>query len=142
MLVGGLGQAPLTIHVEGNLVTDLCGVTQRMVTILADALLMKTTASTFSNVRVTGGLTYRIEPDASAANYPAGPVPPLVDHYRPPFESWFSTGDVGFADILAKPGACGNDPTQITVTDPQLRGIDVDMHHISDTVMSIAAIAR
>ena len=52
-------------------------------------------------------------------------------------------GDVGFADILAEAG-CDVEmtPHASPITGPkQLRGIDVDMHHISDTVMSIAAIA-
>ncbi|MDA3963215.1 MAG: 3-phosphoshikimate 1-carboxyvinyltransferase [Planctomycetota bacterium] len=89
---------------------------------------------------------YLIEPDASAASYPLAlaaasggtvTVPRLGQHAL--------QGDVAFTEVLAGMGAqVSSSDAGITVRGPargQLRGVDVDMHHISDTVMSLAAIA-
>jgi 3-phosphoshikimate 1-carboxyvinyltransferase len=93
-----------------------------------------------------GGVTsteYAIEPDASAASYFFGtaaitggtltvaglPTPSLQ-------------GDVRFVDLL---GAMGCEVTreadQVTVRGGPLHGIDVDMNDISDTVMTLGAVA-
>ena len=52
-------------------------------------------------------------------------------------------GDYQFLDVLEQMGAkIEKTPHYTTVHGPkQLTGIDIDMHHISDTVMTLAAIA-
>jgi 3-phosphoshikimate 1-carboxyvinyltransferase len=87
--------------------------------------------------------TYVVEPDASAASYPlalaAASGGALV---VPGLGPAALQGDVAFADVLARAGArvtC--DDHGIWVEGRGLRGTDEDMHHISDTVMTLAAIA-
>ena len=51
-------------------------------------------------------------------------------------------GDVGFCQCLAQMGCqVAYDPEGITVQGKPLRGIDVDMNAISDTVQTLAAVA-
>jgi 3-phosphoshikimate 1-carboxyvinyltransferase len=87
---------------------------------------------------------YQIEPDASSASYPFAlaavsggriTVPGLGVHAL--------QGDYGFLDVLASIGAkVEKGETSSTVAGSGvLRGVSVDMHHISDTVMTLAAIA-
>jgi 3-phosphoshikimate 1-carboxyvinyltransferase len=90
------------------------------------------------------GTTYQIEPDASAASYffalaavTGGTI--TVEHL--PWSS--AQGDLRFVDILEAMG-CRVDRSgeAVTVTGPaQLDGVEVDMNAISDTVMTLAAIA-
>lgn len=93
------------------------------------------------------GRRYHIEPDASAAHYflaaaalTAGRVriEGLGKHSR--------QGDVRFADVLAAMGARvdqGEDFIEVNGPPPpgRLQGIDVDMNDISDTVLTLAALA-
>ncbi len=51
-------------------------------------------------------------------------------------------GDVGFCDVLAKMGCdVQYDPDRITVVGRPLRGVDVDMNEISDTVQTLSVVA-
>ncbi len=89
------------------------------------------------------GLTYPIEPDASAASYffaaaaiTGGTV--TVDGLGT--ES--IQGDLAFVDILEHMGCTVvRDRNSTTVTGGPLRGVDVDMNAISDTVMTLAVVA-
>ena len=87
---------------------------------------------------------YNIEPDASNASYffaaaalTGGRV--TVQHLN--FDS--AQGDVGFVKVLEQMGCqVAVSDAGITVTGPrQLKGIDVDMRAISDTSLTLAAIA-
>lgn len=87
---------------------------------------------------------YHVEPDASAASYffaLAAVTGGSITVERLPASS--SQGDLRFVDVLDEMGCRvvrGNH--DITVHGPdKLRGVDVDMNAISDTVMSLAAIA-
>ena len=86
---------------------------------------------------------YEIEPDASAASYffaAAAISGGRVTVNGLPEDSL--QGDIRFADVLADIGCrverCS---AGITVHGRHLRGIDVDMNDISDTVMTLAAVA-
>ena len=89
------------------------------------------------------GRTFAIEPDASAASYffalaaiTGGTV--TVDGLG----EGSIQGDLGFVDVLEHMGCTvvrGRDAT--TVTGGPLRGVDVDMNAISDTVMTLAVVA-
>ena len=91
--------------------------------------------------------SYAIEPDASAASYPFAAAAATGLKIRVPILNESSIqGDYGFVDILEKMGCkVEKDQDGTTVTGPEqgvkLKGVDVDMHHISDTVMTLAAIA-
>ena len=85
-----------------------------------------------------------IEPDATAASYAfAAAVSGQGSVTVPHLGRHSVQGDLAFVDILEAMGASvQRGKTSTTVSAGKgLRGIEVDMHHISDTVMSLAAIA-
>ncbi len=99
--------------------------------------------------RVAGGQhyaaqSYSVEPDASSASYffAAGAITGgsiRIDG----LSAESLQGDVGFVNVLEKMGCSaerGSDYIQLK-SDGKLQGVDVDMNGISDTVMTLAAIA-
>ena len=99
--------------------------------------------------RIAGGQQYQpriynVEPDASSASYffaaaalTGGRITVKHLHLDSP------QGDIGFVHILEQMGCqITVSDNGITVTGPrQLKGIDVDMRAISDTALTLAAIA-
>ncbi len=89
------------------------------------------------------GRTYPIEPDASAASYffaAAALTGSTVTVEGLGTDS--IQGDLAFVDLLEHMGcAVTRTSTETTVTGGPLRGIDVDMNAISDTVMTLAVVA-
>jgi 3-phosphoshikimate 1-carboxyvinyltransferase len=87
--------------------------------------------------------TYHIEPDASAASYFFGAAAVSGGHVTVlglPRASL--QGDVCFVDLLGQMGCrVERQTTGVTVHGGPLHGIDVDMNDISDTVMTLAAVA-
>lgn len=86
---------------------------------------------------------YWIEPDASAASYfwaaaaITGGKVKVTGLTKKALQ-----GDVGFCDCLVKMGcALIEEPNSITLLGQPLRGIDIDMNSISDTVQTLAAVA-
>jgi 3-phosphoshikimate 1-carboxyvinyltransferase len=86
---------------------------------------------------------YAIEPDASAASYfwaaaaITGGQITVAGLSRNSLQ-----GDVRFVDVLEQMGCCVvESDLGITVHGRPLRGVDVDMNAISDTVMTLAAVA-
>ncbi len=91
--------------------------------------------------RATG---YDIEPDASAASYAWAAA--VVTGGRvtvPGLHRGSLQGDVGFADVLGQMGAqvTWHDDAVTVAAGEGLRGVDVDMAHISDTVPTLAVVA-
>ncbi|BCS31670.1 3-phosphoshikimate 1-carboxyvinyltransferase [Luteitalea sp. TBR-22] len=89
------------------------------------------------------GTAYDIEPDASAASYFWGAA--AIAGGTVTVEGLGSQalqGDVGFVECLRAMG-CGvaETTTGLAVTGAPLRGIDVDMNAISDTVQTLAVVA-
>jgi 3-phosphoshikimate 1-carboxyvinyltransferase len=89
------------------------------------------------------GRTFAIEPDASAASYffalaaLTGATITLEG-----LGTRSVQGDMGFVDLLEHMGcSVTREPERTTVTGGALRGIDVDMNAISDTVMTLAVVA-
>jgi 3-phosphoshikimate 1-carboxyvinyltransferase len=91
-----------------------------------------------------GGLAkYAIEPDASAASYFLGAAAVTGGEIAVEGLSRDSLqGDVRFAEVLGQMG-CGvsYEANRIVVRGGTLHGIDVDMNDISDTVMTLGAVA-
>jgi 3-phosphoshikimate 1-carboxyvinyltransferase len=90
------------------------------------------------------GRNYAIEPDASAASYFwAAPAIAGGEVTVNGLSRASLQGDVQFVDVLARMGCTTKESAQgITVSAPEkLRGIDVDMNAISDTVQTLAAVA-
>ena len=86
---------------------------------------------------------YAIEPDASAASYFLGAA--AITGGTIAVEGLGAQslqGDLRFADVLNQMGCRVEIGAQgITVQGTPLRGLDVDMNDISDTVMTLAAVA-
>jgi 3-phosphoshikimate 1-carboxyvinyltransferase len=87
--------------------------------------------------------TYVIEPDASAASYFLAAA--AITGGRVRLEGLGSgslQGDVGFASVLADMGASVDiGPAHIEVRGARLRGVEVDLRHISDTAPTLAVVA-
>ena len=103
----------------------------------------------FRRFRVPGGQryraqNYRVEPDASSASYFFAAAAVTGGSVRIPGIGKESLqGDARFVDVLAEMGCAvetGPDFIEVSGTE-DLRGVDVDMNGISDTVMTLAAIA-
>lgn len=86
---------------------------------------------------------YAIEPDASAASYFFAAAAITQGEMTVEGLSRDSLqGDLAFCDCLERMGCqVRYEPDQITVVGRPLRGIDVDMNAISDTVQTLAAVA-
>jgi 3-phosphoshikimate 1-carboxyvinyltransferase len=89
------------------------------------------------------GRSYAIEPDASAASYFFAAAAITQGEVTVEGLSRDSLqGDVAFCDCLAQMGCeVHSAADRITVVGKPLRGIDVDMNAISDTVQTLAAVA-
>jgi 3-phosphoshikimate 1-carboxyvinyltransferase len=89
------------------------------------------------------GRSYAVEPDASAASYFFAAAAITRGQVTVRGLSGASLqGDVAFVDVLRQMGcevAFGDD--EITVTGRSLRGVDVNMNAISDTVQTLGAVA-
>jgi len=89
------------------------------------------------------GRTYAIEPDASAASYFFAAAAITGGEVTVEGLSRQSLqGDVAFVDVLEQMGCrvtWGHD--RITVSGGSLKGVDVDMNAISDTVQTLGAVA-
>ena len=86
---------------------------------------------------------YAIEPDASAASYFFGAAAITGGRILVRgLKRDMLQGDVLFVDALARMGCIVTEsPEGITVEGRPLRGIDIDMNAISDTMMTLAAVA-
>ena len=88
---------------------------------------------------------YEIEPDASAASYFFGSAAICGGRVAVHGLSWNRDelqGDVRFVDCLEQMGCLvSRDESSITVEGRPLRGIDIDMNAISDTVQTLAVVA-
>ncbi len=88
--------------------------------------------------------TYAIEPDASSASYFFAAAAMTGGRVRVPgLGSGSLQGDTAFVDVLEQMG-CTVDRTESEITvwgAARLRGVTIDMNAISDTVMTLAAIA-
>jgi 3-phosphoshikimate 1-carboxyvinyltransferase len=145
MSLGLLGR-PITVAIDGTLVSrPYVDMTRRMVADFGGRIDAPDDHTfLIRQVPHYRARTYSVEPDASSASYPfafaaAGghcvTVPTLTQNSL--------QGDFAFTRVLEQLGArveYRTDATVVTGTE-HMRGIDVDMHHISDTVMTLAAIA-
>jgi 3-phosphoshikimate 1-carboxyvinyltransferase len=145
LMVGPMAEQALDLEVEGTLVSrpyveitlDMMGSFGAHVSADGDRRF---------SIPISHGYSpreYEIEPDASSASYPFAlaaasggsiEVPGLgIDAMQ---------GDVEFTAVLARAGAGVTRGVAATrVEGGALRGVDVDLHDLSDTVMTLAAIA-
>uniref|UniRef100_A0A7S2RH55 3-phosphoshikimate 1-carboxyvinyltransferase n=1 Tax=Mucochytrium quahogii TaxID=96639 RepID=A0A7S2RH55_9STRA len=151
MLSGGHATGDIEIQVEGKLVSlPYVTMTMKMVECFGGRVTHNAEKNSFIVHKIQSAVesaekTYVIEPDASSASYPFAMAAATGSSITVPDLTRASMqGDFGFVDVLEKMGCSieiGPDYTKVTGPTTELKGIDVDMHHISDTVMSLAAIA-
>jgi 3-phosphoshikimate 1-carboxyvinyltransferase len=146
LMVAPVTRCGLTIAVEGDLVS------KPYVDMTADTMRAFGAAMSNDDYRsfhVPGdqpyrAIEYRVEPDASAASYFFALAAATSGRVRVRnLGSGSVQGDVHFVDVLEKMGCeVTRGPDSIEVRGPRtLRGVDVDMVGISDTVQTLAAIA-
>jgi 3-phosphoshikimate 1-carboxyvinyltransferase len=147
LMVSPLARTEVALEIEGPLVSaPYVAMTQQMMAQFG----LKTTFDRLNRrfcilpQQPVGLAEYDIEPDASAASYffaAAAISGGRVTVLGIPTEGSLQ-GDVQFVDVLARMGCrverCSSG---ITVHGRPLHGIDVDMNPISDTVMTLAAVA-
>jgi 3-phosphoshikimate 1-carboxyvinyltransferase len=143
LLAGAAADGELEVEVEGRLVSrPYVEITRRMV---ADFGGRIDEAGEGFVVRPATYVarTYAVEPDASSASYPFALAAATGGCVTvPDLGTGALQGDYRFVDVLALAGAeVTRAGGATTVRGGTLRGVDVDMHDISDTVMSLAAIA-
>lgn len=137
--------SPITVEVEGDLVSkpyiDLTVATMR-------AFGVDLQHDDYRSLRVAedAGYTarqYTVEPDASAASYFFALAAITGGRMTVAHLPWTSAqGDIHFVDVLEEMGCSVERGDEITVIgSDSLLGVDVDMNAISDTVMTLAAIA-
>ncbi len=144
LMAGGLSESRLTVDVEGTLVSrPYVDITRRMIEQFGGRAEEVSDSFVIEPVASYRPMTYAIEPDASAASYPFALAAASGGSITVPgLGTTALQGDVAFTDVLEKAGArVVRGPDSIRVEGGPLRGVDVDMHHISDTVMTLAAIA-
>lgn len=135
----------VTLRVEGNLVSrPYIGITLEMMRRFGADVADHGDEFLVRGGGQYGGQDYYIEPDASSASYAfATAAVTGLSVTVPGLGTSALQGDYGFVELLERAGARverSKDETRVTGSGT-LRGLDVDMHHISDTVMTLAAIA-
>ncbi|GAB5404258.1 MAG: 3-phosphoshikimate 1-carboxyvinyltransferase [Aureliella sp.] len=145
MMASPMAKGDVEIHVTGELVSvPYVEMTAEVMRSFGGQLTMDSDHN--MSIRNSGyrAANYQVEPDASAASYfwaaaaITGGQATVEGLSRNSLQ-----GDVGFCDVLERMG-CTVDWSEDSITvhgAKQLRGIDVDMADISDTVQTLASVA-
>jgi 3-phosphoshikimate 1-carboxyvinyltransferase len=144
LLVAGLGEKPLDVELVGTLVSrPYIEMTRRMVADFGGLIEETRTGFRAKRCAVYRARGYRVEPDASSASYPFALAALGHDITVPDLGTRTLQGDHAFIELLRRMGAQVEAGAVIThvIGVAGLVGIEADMHHISDTVMTLAAIA-
>jgi 3-phosphoshikimate 1-carboxyvinyltransferase len=145
LLVAGLGETDLDIAIAGELVSrPYVAMTCQVAAGFGAAAAERAGGFRAARVPAYRPAALAIEPDASAASYPFALAAAGGHRIAVPGLGTASLqGDYAFVDVLERAGARVERSAQHTVVTGTgaLAGIDVNMRHISDTVMSLAAIA-
>jgi 3-phosphoshikimate 1-carboxyvinyltransferase len=144
LMAGALADAPIEVVIEGTLVSrPYIGITERMVADFGGSIEASDKRFVITPVAGYRPRAYVIEPDASAASYPFALAAASRGSLSVPGLGHDALqGDIAFANVLERAGAIVTRESGGTrVQGRGLRGVDEDMHHISDTVMTLAAIA-
>ncbi len=144
LMAAVLAEGPVSVEITGSLVSrPYVDITRRMIADFGGSVAEAPNGFEIVPAQYAAR-TYQVEPDASSASYPFALA--AVSGGRitlPGLGVRALQGDYGFLDVLAKLGArVEKHETSSTVTGTgNLQGLAVDMHDISDTVMTLAAIA-
>ena len=144
LMVAPFARNDVILEVEGPLISEpYVSMTVAMMRRWGAKISVKDRAFHVTASREYRLCEYQIEPDASAASYfwaaaaiAGGEV--CVEGLT----TQSLQGDVRFVDVLERMGArIERETTRIGVHGAPLLGIDIDMNDISDTVMTLAAVA-
>ncbi|XXU21147.1 3-phosphoshikimate 1-carboxyvinyltransferase [Sorangium sp. So ce861] len=145
MMAGPLAESAIELRIAGELVSrPYVEITRRMVADFGGRIDEAAGAFTIHPASGYRPRRYPIEPDASSASYPFALAAAAGGAITVPgLGEGALQGDYRFVELLEQAGARVSKQADATTvrSDGRLRGIDVDMHHISDTVMTLAAIA-
>jgi 3-phosphoshikimate 1-carboxyvinyltransferase len=145
LMAAGFADDDLDVEIEGTLVSrPYVDITRRMIADFGGDVTETPAGFHVHAGRTLRGRDYAIEPDASSASYPFALAAALGGSVVVPgLGRDAQQGDYAFTTILEQAGARvtrGETSTRVERLGA-LHGVDVDMHHISDTVMTLAAIA-
>jgi 3-phosphoshikimate 1-carboxyvinyltransferase len=143
LLAGPLTRAGLTVEVTRLVSAPYIDITLQLMgrfgaTVERDGSVFRVEPTGYT------ACTLDVEPDASTASYFLAAAAVTGNTVTiPGLGADSPQGDTRFAEVLAAMGAKVDlTPTAITVTGPeQLSGVTVDLHHSSDTMPTLAAIA-
>jgi 3-phosphoshikimate 1-carboxyvinyltransferase len=145
MLAGGAAEADIELEVEGRLVSrPYIEITRRMVEDFGGKIEVTKEGFWWKGGGHYAARRYDIEPDASSASYAFAFAAATGSRVRVPLLGPGALqGDYGFVDLLERAGAKVERTAEHTTVQggSTLRGIDADMFNISDTVMTLAALA-
>lgn len=145
LLAGALSEGETELSIEGELVSrPYVEITRRMVEDFGGRIEVTDKGFWWRGGGTYAARRYDIEPDASSASYAFAFAAATGSRIEVPgLGPGALQGDYGFVDLLERMGAkVERSAAATTVTGTgTLRGIDADMFHISDTVMTLAAIA-
>ncbi len=145
LMAAPLGRAPLELRVDGLVSRPYVSMTLRMMEEFGAGAVTTPDDRFIVAPGAYAAREYAVEPDASTASYffaaaaaTGGRVKVLGLHRAGALQ-----GDVAFLDVLECMGcAVADEPDGVAVTGPAaLAGLSVDMGDISDTFMTLAAIA-
>ncbi len=149
MMAAAVGEHETVLEVEGSLVSrPYVEISRRMIGAFGgrvdDVSGADGTAFRIRTIAAYTAHSYLVEPDASSASYAFAAAAITGGRITVPgLAASALQGDVAFTDLLEQAGARverAADSTTITGTG-RFAGLDVDMHDISDTVMTLAAAA-
>lgn len=145
LLAGALSEGETELSIEGDLVSrPYVEITRRMVADFGGKIEVTDRGFWWRGGGDYAARAYAIEPDASSASYAFAFAAATGSRIQVPFLGPGALqGDYGFVDVLERIGArVERTPDATTIQGgATLRGIDADMFNISDTVMTLAAIA-
>jgi 3-phosphoshikimate 1-carboxyvinyltransferase len=145
LLAGALSEGETELRIDGDLVSrPYVEITRRMVEDFGGKIEVTAEGFWWQGGGNYLARRYDIEPDASSASYAFAFAAITGSRIQVPgLAPGALQGDYGFVDLLERMGARverGADVTTVQGGAPLL-AIDADMFHISDTVMTLAAIA-
>jgi 3-phosphoshikimate 1-carboxyvinyltransferase len=145
LLAGALSEGETELRIEGELVSrPYVEITRRMVEDFGGKIEATPEGFWWRGGGAYAARNYDIEPDASSASYAFAFAAVTGSRIRVPgLGPRALQGDYGFVDLIERLGARVERTDDATTVQggAALQGIDADMFHISDTVMTLAAIA-
>ncbi len=144
LMAAGLASGDVELEIEGELVSrPYVEITRRMIEDFGGRVEL-TQRGFLVRARGYRGRSYAVEPDASAASYPFALAAASGGRVEVPgLGPGALQGDYAFVELMAALGAEVEKRPSATIVrgTGTLRALDVDMRDISDTVMTLAALA-